>query len=195
MVTGARPPRPVVQAQRPIRNTSLGKNCPIEARLLEELPETSDEVSEALAVLTGISREPIQTGVISLQTNVSSVGSGQLAVLKVENGPTPVSKCNLRNTQKSDCTFRCIGTGKTYTLKPGQSMSFTIYGRVTPKPIPKASIGVLAVSTTALNPNKVDFPYLEFYTYSAGKHFVVVPNGNLDITMSTGFYRLKKRAG
>lgn len=147
-----------------------------------------------LRKLAGAARS---TGTLAIKTDGSSVGAGNLNAEIASAGLVPVSKCNLRNALKSDVTFKCVGTGKSYTLKPGQSMNFTIWGKITSKPEPLQSYGVeqLAIpSSLKMEKSRVQLPYLSFYTYGAGEHHVVVPNGNLSISMERGgFYVLRKR--
>jgi hypothetical protein len=90
--------------------------------------------------------------------------------------------------------FKCVGTGKQYTLNKGQSMNFIIYGKYTSAPIKKINYQVAAVQTSNFPVDKIDLPYVEFYSYAGGAQKTVVCNGNLDIyDRPGGAWYIKRR--
>ena len=94
-----------------------------------------------------------------------------------------------------------MGTGKTYTLKPGSSANFTIYGKIMSQPQSGRPANVISVPGTlaidtmgTIQTSRVVLPYLEFYSYAAGTHEVAVTDGNFNIVMVRGgIYRLNRR--
>ncbi len=122
----------------------------------------------------------------------------------------PVCRCNLRNVNKEAVKFTCHGTGREYTIEPGKSMSFTIYGKYIPAKVAAppviAGAGTLAIDlsgkeTTSVTPEKIVPPILMFWRTTSGIIKIKLPwysrvpvNGNLDLVKgSDGKIYLKRR--
>lgn len=156
------------------------------AKAIEDAPAEPDASAAVLRRLGGTSRY----GTLMINTE-----AGSLPVTKSPTDNSPVAKLTLYNPGKGKIEVKMIGTGRTYTLNPGGSYPFTVYGKVYAKTvaIPPAVPGAVLVQTVPSEPIKIIPPIAEFYTYAAGTHDVALANGSFDVIQKNGRYTIRKR--
>lgn len=173
---------------------------------LANLPEQTDEATQALAVLAGGARVT-GSGTLAIAASGNSPG-GSITIERIPSKPPmPVVKCTFANpSTKETVSFTCHGTGKAYDILPGKTMSFTIYGKyVPPKTTPPpvvAGVGVIALDLGGAanqTEGKIVPPVLLFWKTGPFKikipaYFRVPTNGSFNFVKgSNGQWYLKRR--